>query len=278
MVAIPASGFLGSPVSSALLGLEGAMRLHGWQWIYIAEGLPTIVLGFLALSILRDGPHDARWLSAEQKEWLSRRLAHERAVIRPVASSSVWGVLSNRYVLAASLIYGGSVGASACLSIWLPQIIKSHGLTNWATGLVNAIPFGVAAILMVAWGRHSDRVLERVWHTALPLGITALGLALAFVTGSITTTVVIFSLAVTGIYAVKGPFWALSTNWFSAGTAAAGIAAVNAIGALWSGLSTCLLGVIKGATGSYAWGLSPLVLLTSLSAILVVAVGRQRDW
>jgi cyanate permease len=254
--------------------MEGVLGLHGWQWMFILEGLPSVALGVLTLILLRNDPNDASWLAPERREWLARRLEGERARARPVGELSLWQVLFNKYVLAAALVYGGSTGASACLSIWQPQIIKAFGLTNLQTGLLNSIPFGLASVLMVLWGRNSDRTGERVWHTAIALGATALSLALIFVTDSLAPTIVILCVAVTGTYAVKGPFWALSTEWLSASTAAAGIAQINAIGGLWSGLSTYLLGVIKEATGSYALGLTPLIVMTGVGCIVVVLLGR----
>jgi nitrate/nitrite transporter NarK len=187
---------------------------------------------------------------------------------------SLWRVLWNKHVLAAALVYAGSSGASACLSIWQPQIIKSFGLTNMQTGFLNALPFGVASVIMVLWGRMSDRTGERVWHTAVPLAITAATLASTLLTNSLLPTIAILCLAVTGTYAIKGPFWALSTEWLSAGTAAAGIAQINAIGNLGGFLGTYLLGVIKDATGSYGLGLLPLVVLTAAGSIVVLIMGR----
>jgi MFS family permease len=151
MVAIPASSFIGSPISAALLGLQGLAGLHGWQWMFILEGLPAVLLGFVTLVVLRNGPHEVHWLTTEQREWLSNRLNQERAAARHVPHMSVWRVLWNKYVLAAALVYAGSSGASACLSIWQPQIIKSFGLTNMQTGFLNALPFGVASVIMVLW-------------------------------------------------------------------------------------------------------------------------------
>jgi sugar phosphate permease len=274
MVAIPASSFIGSPISAALLGLQGLAGLHGWQWMFILEGLPAVLLGFVTLVVLRNGPHEVHWLTTEQREWLSNRLNQERAAARHVPHMSVWRVLWNKYVLAAALVYAGSSGASACLSIWQPQIIKSFGLTNMQTGFLNALPFGVASVIMVLWGRLSDRTGERVWHTAVPLAITAATLASTLLTNSLLPTIAILCLAVTGTYAIKGPFWALSTQWLSAGTAAAGIAQINAIGNLGGFLGTYLLGVIKDATGSYGLGLLPLVVLTAAGSIVVLIMGR----
>ena len=181
--------------------------------------------------------------------------------------------MTNRYVLAASLIYAGASGASQCLSLWQPQIIKSFGLTNLETGLLNSIPFGIASVLMILWGRSSDKRRERVWHTALPLGLLAVSLASALLTTQLWPTILILCLAVTATYTVKGPFWALSTEWLSAGAAAAGIAQINAIGNIGGFLGTYLLGVIKDATGSYPLGLLPLVILSGAGCALVLGLG-----
>jgi MFS transporter, ACS family, tartrate transporter len=276
MVAIPASSFLGSPLSAALLEMEGIAGLHGWQWMFILEAVPAVILGFVTLFVLRNGPDDVTWLAPEQRAWLAARLQSERKVVRHVDQLSLWQVLFNKYVLAAALVYAGSSGASACLSIWQPQIIKSFGLTNMQTGLLNSIPFGLASIVMVLWGRQSDRTGERVWHTAVPLAITAASLASALLTNSLVPTILILCLAVTGTYAIKGPFWALSTEWLSASTAAAGIAQINAIGNLGGFVGTYFLGLIKDATGSYALGLLPLVALTAAGSVMVLILGRAR--
>ncbi|RZK81646.1 MAG: MFS transporter, partial [Methylobacterium sp.] len=186
-------------------------------------------------------------------------------------------VMTNRYVLAASLIYAGASGASQCLSLWQPQIIKSFGLTNLETGLLNAIPFGIASVLMIVWGRSSDRRRERVWHTALPLGLLAASLAASVLTSQLWPTILILCLAITATYTVKGPFWALSTEWLSAGAAAAGIAQINAIGNIGGFLGTYLLGVIKDATGSYPLGLMPLVILSAIGCALVLGLGKAKS-
>jgi MFS family permease len=275
MVAIPASSFLGSPISASLLGMEGVLGLHGWQWMFILEAAPAVILGVVTLFVLQDAPAQAKWLTREQRTWLAQRLERERSWVKPVGHDiTLWQVLFNKYVLAASLIYAGSSGASACLSIWQPQIIKSFGLTNMQTGLLNSIPFGIASVVMVLWGRSSDRSGERVWHTAVPLGLTAAALASTVLTGSLVPTIAILCVAVAGTYAIKGPFWALATGWLSPTTAAAGIAQINAIGNLGGFVGTYMLGVIKDMTGSYALGLMPLVVLTAAGTIMVLILGR----
>ncbi len=275
MVAIPLSSFFGSPISASLLQLDGVLGFHGWQWMFVLEALPAVILGVISFFFLADGPASARWLSDPQRQWLASRLADENASPKATAKHlPLWQVMSNKYVLAASLIYAGASGASQCLSLWQPQIIKSFGLSNMQTGLLNSIPFGIASVLMILWGRSSDRSRERRWHTALPLLLLAGSLGVAPLVGSLSATILVLCVAVTATYIVKGPFWALATEWMSAGVAAAAIAQVNAIGNLGGFFGSYLLGTIKDATGSYALGLLPLAALSAVGCILVVLLGR----
>jgi MFS transporter, ACS family, tartrate transporter len=274
MVAIPISSFLGSPTSAALLQTDGWLGFRGWQWLFILEGLPAIILGLFALLVLPNRPADAKWLTIEQREWLRSRLQMEQTRRQAVGHLSLVQVLVNKYVLAAALVYAGASGASQALSLWQPQIIKSFGLSDMQTGIVNAIPFGIASVLMVIWGRSSDKTGERVWHTAIPLGLIAGSIVLGLGTNTLTPTMIILCLAVVGTYAFKGPFWALSTEWLSASAAAAGIAQINAIGNIGGFVGTYLLGVIKDATGSYPMGLLPLAVLSAAGCIAVLVLGR----
>jgi len=273
-VAIPVSSFLGSPISAALLGVDGWLGLRGWQWMFIMEGAPAILLGLICLFVLSDKPSGARWLDAEQKAWLDSRLQSENREKKRVGQISVWSVLWNKYVLVLSITLAGSTAVSSGLQLWQPQIIKSYGLTNMQTGLLNSIPFAIASVLMILWGKRSDRTGERVWHTALPLMVTAVSLALALVFHSLPAIIVILCLAVIGIYAGKGPVWALSAEWLSAGTAAAGLAQMNAISNLAGFVTTYVVGSIKQATGSYPLAILPLAGLSAAGALAVLLIGR----
>jgi len=278
MVAIPLSSFLGSPISAGLLELDGVGGLRGWQWLFIAEGLPAALLGIGALFLLPDKPADARWLSDEERNWLDRTIAAERAVAKPVGHMPLWRTLSNKYVWALGLIYCGSSATSNALSLWQPQILKSFGLSNFETGLANMIPFGIAAALMVLWGRRADKSGERIWNTALPLALTSACLAATLLTsGSLAATMALLTFALIGNYAIKGPFWALSTEFLSASTAAAGIAAINTISHIGTSGATSLLGLIKDQTGSFPLALLPLVALTAAGTIAVLLLGRQQQ-
>jgi ACS family tartrate transporter-like MFS transporter len=273
-VSIPVSSFLGSPISAALLGADGWLGLRGWQWMFIMEGVPAVLLGFACLVLLNDRPSDAKWLDEDQRGWLQGKLQSESGGARSVEQIGVWRVLWNKHVLALSVVLAGSTALSSGLQIWQPQIIKSYGLTNMQTGLLNSIPFALASIIMVWWGKRSDQTGERVWHTALPLMITAVSLASALLFHSLFSIIAILSLAVIGVYAGKGPVWAISTELLSVGTAAAGLAQINAISNLAGFGTTYLLGFIKNATGSYPIAMLPLVALSAAGALTILLVGR----
>jgi ACS family tartrate transporter-like MFS transporter len=275
-VAIPVSSFLGSPLSAALLGTEGWLGLHGWQWMFIIEALPAVLLGIACLVVLDDGPADAAWLTDAQKGWLGGRLGEEEVRRRPVGQLTLWQVLRNRHVLVLAIVLAGSTATSSGIQLWQPQIIKAFGLTNIQTGLLNSLPFALASVVMVLWGRHSDRSGERVFHTAAPLLLTALAFGAApLVSDSLAGTLVILSLGVVGIYAVKGPVWALSTEWLSAGAAAAGLAQINALSNLAGFATVYLLGFIKDKTGTFSLALVPLVVLAAAAALVILLIGRS---
>ncbi len=276
-VAIPISSFLGSPISAALLGANGWLGLRGWQWMFIMEGAPAVLLGLACLVLLSDRPSEAKWLDADERNWLLSKLEGEKGGARSVGQRGVWRVIFNKHVLALGVVLAGSTAISSGLQIWQPQIIKSYGLTNMQTGLLNSIPFALASIIMVWWGKRSDQTGERVWHTALPLLLTAASLASALVFHSLFAIIVILCLAVIGIYAGKGPVWAVSTELLSAGTAAAGLAQMNAISNLAGFGTTYLLGFIKNATGSYPIAMLPLVALAAAGAVTILLVGRGQN-
>lgn len=276
MVAIPISSFIGSPISASLLQLHGLLGLAGWKWMFLIEALPALLLGIATLFVLPDGPARAKFLDEDEKAFVQRRLAEDESTEAAKAPvPSLFAIMRDKYVLGASLIYAGASGASQCLSLWQPQIIKSFGLGNLETGLLNSIPFGIASVLMILWGRSSDRMAERKWHTAIPLGLLALSLLSAVAVNTLLPTIVILCVAVTATYIVKGPFWALSTQWLSAGAAAAGIAQVNAIGNLGGFVGGWLLGLIKDATGSYPLGLLPLAVISAVGCLVVIAMGGK---
>lgn len=277
MVAIPGANFIGSPLSGLLLSLDGWMGMRGWHWLFILEGIPAILLGIACLFALTDRPEQAKWLNSEQKAWLVERLQFERQQKTPIGHISLWQLLKNKYIWFMIIIYSGASAAGSTMSVWAPQLIKSFGLSNLEIGLVNAIPYGLASIAMIFWGRSSDRKNERRWHTAITLLMISFGLLIALFTSSLIGTIFLLSVVLIGAYSMKGPFWALASSWMSPTTTAAGLAAIGAFANLiGGGLMVNIYGAIHDATGSHAIALLPLAALNLVSAIMVFVMSRKK--
>ena len=277
MVSIPVASFLGSPLSAFLLGMDGALGLKGWQWLFICEGLPATLLGIACLFMLTDRPVNAKWLSDEQRSWLIERIENDSKSKAAIGHLSIWQLLRNKQFLMLTMVYSGASVTGSALAIWQPQILKSFGLTIMQTGLLNAVPYGIASALMILWGRHSDRTNERRWHTALALLLISFGLgSMVFASGILAPTVMLLSFALIGAYSLKGPFWALASGRMSPKTAAAGLAGVNAISNLLGGGAISLVGMIKQYSGSFVLAFLPVVLLTAVGGISVLLMTREK--
>ncbi len=278
MVAIPAANFIGSPLSGLLLSLDGWMGMRGWHWLFIIEGIPAVLLGIACLFVLTDRPEQATWLSNEQRNWLTRRLAEEASKKTTIGHISLWKLLRHKDIWVLALIYSGASAAGSTMSVWAPQLLKTFGLSAMEIGLVNAIPYGLASVLMIVWGRSSDRTGERRWHTAMTMLMIAGGLLLTLFTSSLVATVIMLSLVLIGAYSMKGPFWALVSGWLSSSTAAAGLAAVGALANLiGGGIMVNAYGAIHDATDSHALTLMPLAALCTLAGVMVLVIGRKRE-
>ncbi|NBC35102.1 MFS transporter [Novosphingobium sp. FSY-8] len=274
-VGIPVASFISSPLSGALLSLDGALGLQGWQWLFIVEGLPATVLGVACLFWLSDRPDQARWLTDDERAWLRQALTPANA---PVAGPTVskWALLKRPQFWALVLACCGASASGSVLGVWQPQFLKSFGLTDFATGLVNSIPYGVATIAMVLWGYSSDRQNERGWHTAIPLLLIALSALLISLSSGLVMVVVLLTGALAGAYCFKGPFWSLASGWLKPSEAAVGIAAINATSNLIGGaIMVNLYGWVYDATHSYALALAPLAALAVASALSILAVARS---
>ena len=274
MISIPISSFLGSPISGALLGITG-LGLKGWQWLFIVEGIPALLLAVATPFILPNKPRDAKWLPPEERAWLERTLAVEASRSKPRTHPSLGQILSDRKVWLFAFIYFGSSASSYGLTIWTPQIIKDYGLTNWQTGLLNSIPYGLACVAMIVWGQHSDKTGERRWHLSLSFMLLAAGLIGGTMLTGLVPLLLALTVAACGVYMLKGPFWAMATEQIPTATAAASIAAINSIGNLGGFAGPFAIGAIKDATGSFSLSLLPMVAFALVSGGLALMAKRQ---
>ena len=268
MAAVPISTALGSPISGALLLMDGILGLHGWQWLFIIEALPAILLSFVVLKFLTDRPEKADWLEADEKNWLIEKLNEESRGIKE--TPSLLRTLSNPRILALSLVYFGTSAGLYTIGIWAPQIIAAQGVGVLATGFLNAVPAVVAVICMVLWARHSDRTNERHWHVALACLLAATGLVLAAISTSLAAVIAALILVNIGVSSSKPPLWSLPTLFLSGSAAAAGIATINSIGNLGGFVGPVLIGWIRDETGGFEGGLISVAVLLTISAVLVL--------
>lgn len=269
-VAVPVSTVIGAPISGMLLGLDGWMGLAGWQWLFIIEGIPSVLLGIVTWFYLTDKPAHATWLSDEQKAWLQQKLDAERAAKEALHRLTLFEALTSPRVLVLSVIYFGFVGALYGMQFWLPTIVQAYGFSHAQTGFVTAIPFLFGSIAMVLWARHSDKTRERVWHVGLPLLLTAASLGCCGFIDDAMATLIALTFAAIGVFCTFALFWTLPTAWLC-GTAAAGsIAMINSIGNLAGFGGPYLIGWMKELTGSTSTGLLVLALLPLVSGLLVL--------
>src|SRR3989442_3160246 len=273
-IAVPVSTVIGAPISGLLLGIDGMMGLKGWQWLFILEGIPSVLLGIVTWFYLTDRPEKADWLTAEQKAWLKAKLDSEIAAKKAVKHFTLGEALSSPKVIMLSLVYFGFVGALYGMQFWLPQIVKAFGLTNAQTGLVTAIPYLFGTIAMILWARHSDATRERVAHVGGPLLLTAAALAVSSYITDPTITMIVLTVAAIGVFCTFAVFWTLPTAWLSGTAAAGGIALINSIGNLAGFGGPYLIGWMKEATGKTSTGLLVLSLLPLAAGLVVLPRGH----
>ena len=270
MASVPLATVIGGPLSGALLQMHGFLGYAGWQWLFVIEGIPAIVLGGLALKILTDSPDQAHWLTNEEKSALSSTLEREAKETEAVGYASMRNALTRPRVLALGALYFLMVTGLYGIGFWMPQVISGFGLGSLAVGFLTAVPYLFAAIAMVLWGRHSDRTGERRWHIALPLFLAAASFAWSAYSGPLVPTMVALTLATLGFYAAFGPFWSLPTALLTGAGAAAGIALVNSLGNVAGFAGPYIVGLLKEATGSFSAALLFLAAALALGGLMAL--------
>jgi MFS transporter, ACS family, tartrate transporter len=277
MAAIPLSNILGSLVSGVLLELDGWLGIAGWQWLFILEAAPAVILGVAFWLTMTDWPSQAHWLTAQQRNWLTTRLDAERAQREAIRHYSLKDALLDKRVLLLSLVYFGGTFSGYGIVLFQPQIVHRLAAGFGMTGVINAIPYVFAAAAMVWWGRHSDKTGERPRHVAFAYSLGAAGLiATALMTDPILTMVTLV-IAAMGQSSTGPTFWSLPTAMLSGTAAAGGIALINALGNLGGFFGPYLFGLIKDATGgSFTYGLMVIALGPIMSATIVLILGHDR--
>ncbi|MDB5816855.1 MAG: transporter [Rhizobacter sp.] len=278
MFAIPISSVIGSPISGYILNMEGVGGMHGWQWLFILEAIPAVILTFFVLLYLPDGPADAKWLTTEERTWLQTTLAEERRNRESRNQISWKRTLFNWRVIALGFVYMGITVPLYGLGFFLPQIIRGFGgLGNVEIGFINAFPYLIGAISMVFWTRWSDARRERKWFLLVPLAAIFVGLVLAAETASPVPKMAAVTLAAFGIFSALPVFWTFPTAILSGTAAAAGIAWINSIGNLGGYIGPTIFGTLRDKMGNDIYAVLFLAALSVVAFILILVLGHDRD-
>jgi MFS transporter, ACS family, tartrate transporter len=272
------AGIVGSPLSGRILEFDGLCGLAGWQWLFLLEGIPAVLMGFVILLVLPNRPQQTRWLSDTERAWLVTRLAEDAAKSETRVHHRLVDAVTDRRVWLLILIYFLLNVSGYGYEMWGPSIIKGlSGSGNTVVGWLNAIPYLVSVVVMLMVGWHSDRSGERRWHVAVASVVSAAGFALAACFNkNPCLAVAALTLALVGIKCVIGPFWALSTAFLSGTAAAGGIALINSTGNLGGFVGPSLVGVLKDRTGSDVTALLVLAVAPLLMGLLALTV-RSRS-
>lgn len=278
MTATAMAGVIGAPLSSALLRLDGAWDLRGWQWLFLIEGIPAILLVPVVLWYMTERPADAKWLTAEERGWLAREMEAEQTQSSKTITT-LRAALGTRRLWIISLPYFCIVIAFYGIAFWLPQLVQSMSTLGSATiVLLTAIPYVAATIGLVVVGARSDRKRERRWHVAGSCLIGAAGFVItALAPATPAVALATLSIAAFGIWGTLGPFWAIPTAMLRGTAAAGGIALVNSIGNIGGFVGPYLMGWIRQATGGFTAGLFTLAAILILGAVIVLRLEQPDE-
>jgi MFS family permease len=277
MAGVAVSGAIGSPISGYLLSLDGQLGLRGWQWLFILEGAPAILLAPFCLYVLQDGPARAEWLPAADRASLATTLQAERALLERRAKLSFWQAIGNPRVLFLAFTYFANVCLLNSILFFMPLILKGFGLSNLQTGFVAAIPSLAGLIAVILWGRHSDRTGERIVHVALPLAIGGAALLAAAVLADPTQRIVALTISFAGTLAFTPPFWTVPASFLSGAASAGGYAAISSLGVVGGFVAPVIMGNLRDLTGDFRYGLGLFGVLAIIVALIFHIVGRRQE-
>lgn len=277
LCAAPISLSLGGPISGALLGMDGIMGLSGWRWMFVLEALPAIILAFVVLRYLTDTPDKATWLSSAERTALTAQIKKDEARTLTTSHKNMLSALCTPAVLLLGIANMATVMGSYGISFFLPRIINGFGLSDLQTGFLSAVPYALAALSLVLWGRRSDLKLERRFHTAAPIILSSMGMIVAALLTDPTLRMVAFCCAAIGTWAAMPAFWSLCFENIPVSVAAGAIALINAIANLGGFIGPSVMGFFRDHTGGFAVGLFVLAGVNAIAALIVIIVDRRRS-
>jgi MFS transporter, ACS family, tartrate transporter len=275
MAGVAISGLLGAPLSGLLLSLHGFLGLEGWQWLFIIEGAPAILLAPVCIWYLQDGPARAGWLTAVERQKITEILNAERREREQRKNYSVLQALTNQRVLFLAAVYFTNVCLLNSVLFFLPLILKGFGLSNIQNGFVAAIPSLAALVAVIWWGRRSDRRGERYGHAAFANLLAGAALLAAALLVDPTARIVAVTIAFAATLAFTPPFWSIPAAFLSGAASAGGIAAISSLGVIGGFVAPSVIGYLRDLTGDFRYGLGAFGLLAIVLAVALYFAGRQ---
>ncbi len=279
LIGLAAANIIGGPFATWILDNIKWFGLAGWRWIFILEGVLTVVLGVVTLFVLVNRPQEAMFLSEDEKKWLATKMKAEHETRSKVVKMSQWGTLKNGRIWYFTLCYFGYAFGMSLLFFWVPQILKrlSSVLTNTQVGWISSIPYVCAIIAMVTIARHSDKTMERRWHAGLSMAVMVFALIGLTQTHNLVLSVILLCLAASGIYSFVAVFWALPTAILGEATAAVGIALINSIGNLGNFVGPYFFGFLADLTHSTVAGTYLTAAFVLMTTILTISVSKKHE-
>jgi MFS family permease len=269
LVGIPFSTVIGAPVSGLLLELDGVWGLAGWKWLFIVEGLPAVIFGFVVARVLADRPETASWLSPEEKSTLTAMLAAEP---RERVRTSIWAAIKDpRVLICATVQFGFTLGSYGVL-FWLPQMIKASGVSNLTVSVLTAIPYVFATAAMIWWALVVDKSGKKISNLAITCGLGAAGLVISVLSGSLLVGLTGLTIALIGITSARAIFWSIPTRFMTGVGAASGLAFINSIGVMGGYFGPELMGSLKDLTGGYFAGLLAMAAILGVATALAASL------
>jgi len=278
MVAIPVSAVIGAPLSTWILSaMDGVGGFKGWQWVFILEAIPALVLSVVTWFYMTDHPSQAQWLEKDERDWLVKRQEAEVRQREEAHGMSVWQTMKNPKVIALGIAGYGIANQIYGMTYFLPQIVKQFGLTNMQTGFVSMIPFGIGAIGMIWYGKRSDRVLERRSHTAVTFLIAAAGLMAVGFSSNPFWRMACLCFASFGVFAVLPVFWSMPTAFLSGAAAAAGVAYINSIANIAGFVGPFLMGWLRDISGNFDSGLLMIAVVCNIATFAILCIHHDKE-
>jgi ACS family tartrate transporter-like MFS transporter len=257
--------------------MDGLQGLRGWQWLFLLEGTPAILLGVTTWWLLPDSPREARWLRRSEQQRIELQVAIESARIQTRHGAGLRTALLHPVVWLLCLVTFACQSGSYGLTLWIPQIIRGISIqSDLMTGVISAIPYAAAAAAMVLVGASSDRTGERFWHVALPSFIGAAGFAASAFVQSPVPSMIALTVAAVGDMSTRGAFWTLPGRFLTGSALAAGIAFINTFGALGGFVGPTMVGYVKEKTDSFAGGLLVLAALLVIAGLGALVLRRAK--